>query len=267
MADEYRLEGGLVKPGIDVVVVNYRTPGLLEAFLRSNHLHGAPVESDTWVAQVDPLDADLQVPTFGAHCIVHDTNVGFARAVNDAVARGEREFLAIFNSDTELLETTMRQCISALEENPDWGVLGPRQVDRNNRLTHAGIFGTLERPAHRAWRAADSHEFWDIREAVTVSGSAYFTRRSMWNQLTECPIYRDLYPDAGGAFLPTQHYYEETWCSYHAQAHDWKVMYYGPARMIHHWHMSSKVGSIEREMKKSQIMFRHACDSHGIPHD
>ena len=255
-----------MKPGVDVVVVNYHTPSLLEAFLRSNEKYGMP-ESDLFVAQVEPTPADLSVGSPGAYVFTHETNVGYAAAVNHAAAYGDREFIAVFNADTELLPDTLSTCLLALQANPSWGVLGPRQVDGHNRLTHAGIFGTLERPAHRAWRHADSEAFADVCEAVTVSGSAYFARRFMWNELSTCPIYRRIYPDVQGAFLPTQHYYEETWCSYHAHAHGWKVVYYGPARMIHHWHQSSKVGSIEREMKRSQMMFRHACDSHGIPHD
>jgi hypothetical protein len=101
-----------------------------------------------------------------------------------------------------------------------------------------------------------------------VSGSAYFIKRKVWDFLTECPTYREVAPKARGAFLPTSHYFEETFCSYHAQAHGWKVMYYGPVVIRHEWHQASPVGGwAERQFPVSQKYFREACGRHGIPCD
>lgn len=118
----------------------------------------------------------------------------------------------------------------------------------------------------------------DVQEAVTVSGSAYFIKREVWEQLSICPTYLEacysLYEaderwNPSGAFLPTDHYYEETFCSYHARAHGWKVLYYGPEKIIHEWHKSSAVGdpSTDGKMNKSRLEFRTACALHDIPHD
>jgi hypothetical protein len=114
--------------------------------------------------------------------------------------------------------------------------------------------------------------FKDRVECVTVSGSAYFIRREVWNTLTCNSKYRKLYPNAIGAFLPTPHYYEETWCSYFARHLGYNVIYDGSVSIGHSWHASSpKPGEgysiADAQFKTSQSIFRGACDYMGIERD
>lgn len=263
----------MYKPGVDCIVVNWHTPALLLNFLNSYLDHGTP-ESSLYVVNNEPTDADHQAVVSWLEgdvsrffYIFHEENIGYGRAVNDAAKHGDREVIAIFNSDTELREGVMGECHQALMANDGWGVLGPRQVDRSNRLNHAGIVGTNQSPTWRTWMSPDTGLFSDVIEAVTVMGSAYFIKRDVWDSLVVCPLYREIAPEAEGAFLPTQHFYEETWASYHARAHGWKVIYYGPACMYHAWHQSSPVGSQDENMRISREFFRKACDHHDISHD
>jgi hypothetical protein len=108
-----------------------------------------------------------------------------------------------------------------------------------------------------------SRTFQDVRDdAVTVSGSAYFVKRHVWDELTECPHFA--WAEAEGAFLPTRHYYEETWCSYHAISHGYRIVYYGLATMIHQWHRSSRIGTVEKLVPESRTLFEEACHRHNI---
>jgi len=267
-----------MRSGIDVIVVNYRTPGDLQQFIESYDAHSGRKDSTLWVVNVDPREADLEVgewaertalnPTFH---IVHDTNIGYGRAVNHAASLGEAQVIAAFNADTRLTEGCLDLCFERLMAEPTWGILGPRQVDNEGRITHAGIFGTHKVPKHRAWHKSNSAAYDDVLEAITVSGSAYFIKRRVWDELTECPIYKEVAPDAEGAFLPTPLFYEETWCSYHAFAHGHKVMYFGEAEMVHRWHESIKSNNksawANEVFKDSRSLFRKACDAHGLEHD
>lgn len=257
-------------PGIDVVVVNYRTPDLLENFLNSYAAQLSEVPTTLHVADVTPLEAfpegvlkDLGTWT------EFDENVGYSGACNELSTLGNHEVVAFFNADTELFDHTLDECHSALMENDGWGVLGPMQVDAKGHITHAGTEGGLQGAVPRGWRSKNLTKYRDVIECPTVFGSAYFVKRACWNELTQCPIYQDSYPEVVGAFLPTPHYYEETWCSYHAFWHGWRVVYYGMSTMLHHWHRASPVGgTTEREyMPRSKKMFQEMCDQHGIPHD
>lgn len=257
---------------LDLIVVNYHTPLDLEAFLRSLHAHEPAVDCALTIVDVASEVHDDIYPwgrngRKGRHVGVVD-NIGYARACNAAAARGTSDVIALFNADTQLRDGSLDCCHDELMAHDDWGVLGPRQVDSNGRLRHAGIFGTNAKPVHRGWAEKDHGQYDDVRQAVTVSGSAYFVKRHVWEELTACPLFRQVAPQAEGAFLPTAHYYEETWCSYHAKAHGYEVVYFGLASIVHEWHRSSPVGGwAEQQLATSQAYFRAACDHHRIAHD
>lgn len=255
---------------MDIVVVNYHTPGDLASLLQSLNRFPPMVPSTLTVVDVESESREETFKWSGGEgtTIGVEENIGYARACNMAAARNGDEIVAFFNADIEFTPYALHNCNSVLERNRDWAILGPCQVDRRNRIRHAGIFGTLETPVHRGWDKINRSQFNDVRDAVTVSGSAYFVKRSVWRELTDCPLFRDIAPEAEGAFLPTPHYYEETWASYHAHAHGYRVIYYGAATMIHKWHQASTVGGwAEQQMPLSRRMFREACDHHGIGHD
>jgi GT2 family glycosyltransferase len=265
-----------VELGVDVVMVNYQTPDDASAFIDS-YAETRPPRSSLFVANVQPNTynkvavetALTQVPGEVYHFDYED-NIGYARACNNAASFGNRRVIAFFNADTRLTPHLLTLITDELEAHKDWGVVGPRQYDDHGRITHGGIFGTEAQPHFAGrWQAPDHGQFNEIDDtAVSVSGSAYFIQRGLWDLLTDCPIYRQAAPDAEGAFLPTPHYYEETFCSYHARAHGFKVVYYGALGMVHRWHKASQVGGYaERMMPISQTMFRAACDLHSIPHD
>jgi len=263
----------------DVCVVSYRTPTELDNFLRS-YSEFAPGDARLLVRLNDPVGEENYVVAKWDHMIdVLDTgeNIGYARAVNRLVALGSSETVAIFNADIVLTADAIQNCQDALMAEDNWAVLGPKQIDDSGRITHAGIFGTNQAPAHRGWKEMGYSKYQDVKEAVTVSGSAYFIKRSVWNELSNCVNYKEYLehsgfkkvPDEVGAFLPTKHYYEETFCSYHAREHGYNVVYYGPVSVTHLWHRSSRVGdpSSDGQMKASQAIFRAACDLHGISRD
>lgn len=260
--------------GLDVIVVNYRTPEDLEGFLASLDRFPPKVPFTVTVVDVDPKNTLVapfvldQWSFVSASTICTEINVGYARAVNQAASRGRSEVLAIFNADVELTAHALQDCYDALRSHSEWGVLGPLQTNGEGKITHAGIFGTNKQPKHRDWQRRVQPEHRDVQSAVTVSGSAYFIKRTVWDELHCCLYYKNKYPEAEGAFLPTQHYYEETWCSYHARDHGYEVVYYGPVEIIHKWHQASPVGGeADKQMPISRKMFREMCYYHNIECD
>jgi GT2 family glycosyltransferase len=268
-------------PGIDVVVVSYRTPEDLSAYIQSFTTIEGELPAALHVVNVDPTTEDsaaaktaLQDVTAPYTYVEHVENVGYARACNaaaSAVSDRAREIIAFFNADTRLAPGVLSHCHQLLMENEDWGIVGPKQVDDNGLITHAGIYGTNEHPSFDGrWKRVDQGQYDELRDdCVTVSGSAYFVKRDCWDGLASCPTFAQVAPDAEGAFLPTPHFYEETWCSYHARSHGWKVAYTGLVGMVHKWHQASPVGGrAEREyLPASRRLFRHACEAHQISHD
>lgn len=265
---------------IDVCVVSYKTPEELNRFIFS-HQKFAP-ETNLFVKVNDPSQRDREVieiwQALFKFSVTFGPNNGYARSVNLLVGQGNSEVVAIFNADVRLTENSVQDCATALMAHDEWGVLGPRQVDGDNRLTAAGVFGTGDRPKHRGWKAVDRDQYTDIRDdAITVSGSAYFIKRKIWNEIANDLVYNEfLYdrefnldsPEINGAFLPTAHFWEETFSSYMVRHLGYKVVYYGPVVLIHLWSVSGHTElNTPSKVKESQKLFREACDYIGILHD
>lgn len=264
---------------LSCAVVNYHTPDDLHKFVQS-WLCQAMRTTELIVIDVEPTEAESTAvaewlaPLMGDNLIQYwpmDYNCGYSGACNFAATVMEGDVYAFFNADTVLHDDTLRSCYDGIKSNEEWGVLGPLQYDSAGRITAAGIFGTNTTARHRDWRKRVTVNHRDVRDdAITVSGSAIFVKRDCWYDCALDSKFFALYPEAqGGAFLPTPHYYEETWLCYFARHKGWKAIYWGEAEMIHEWHKASPVGSkTEKEYKpKSQKMFRDACQYFGIECD
>lgn len=252
------------------VVVNYKTPKMLHRFADSyqefvktedSRLVVVDVESDYTDDSYSGVDADI--------FLWSQDNIGFARSVNLGVQTGlgilDADIIGIFNADTAFLNseciTTTLKCFS--EDNV--GVVGPRQVDSKNRVTHAGFYnknGTIVGPG---WHERNVGQYISVMDAHYVSGSAMFVRRTVWDELSSCESFLDASPEADGAMLVTPHYYEDRFLCEHALAHGHRVIYNGSGTMLHEWHASSPVGSwVDQEHKESRKIFSNACRVHGF---
>lgn len=259
---------------ITLVVVNFKTSTDLFDFCKSYEENPPSVESQLVIVNNEPEEADMKVANHFVErgtCQLHiaQENLYYSGALNRAgMMVPNWDVIAYFNADTQLTPGVIDSCYDLIMDNDDIGVVGPAQVNKRGDVTHAGIFGTLAAPKHRGWKDRWRTEYEDVADAVTVSGSAYFVRRECYEDQDTCSLYRELHPDVEGPFLPTNHYYEETWFSYHAQAHGWRVVYNGQASMIHEWHKATPVGGwAEQQMPHSRKMFREMCDHHDIDHD
>jgi GT2 family glycosyltransferase len=201
-------------------------------------------------------------------------NVGYSHACNYMASKSNGDVLALLNGDVWLTSTDVANIQDIFDNNPDIHILGPKQRDEKGFITHAGIIGTNTAPKHRGWREHDPYDllYKDRVECVTVSGSAYFVRRDVWEAMSNHPEYKKIAPNAMGAFLPTPHYYEETWCSYFARHLGYNVVYDGSVSIGHSWHASTPkpgegVSHADKYFPISREIFRKACDHFGIERD
>lgn len=260
---------------IDLCVVSYNTRDKLER-LCCELLSDAEPHWQPWrlyVADNGSTDGSVEwlkerQRTYEIEHVAYNENIGYAAACNQLAGYGTGEIIGLLNADV-WFATSDVQKIERSFRDQEVSILGPKQRNEQGSIVHAGIFGSNEQPKHRGWRQHDPQDqfYRDKQECVTVSGSAYFIRRTTWETLTQCKIYQSIAPEAPGAFLPTPHFYEETWCSYHARAHGFKVFYDGSISIGHSWHASSPVGSQNDKFRMSYGIFSAACDAHAIAHD
>jgi len=237
---------------IDLCVVNHNTRTLLQRFLDTLHSdmygpNGALAKN--WNLYIMDNDStDDFVPwlrkneqRYWINRTYLRENVGYSAAINYMAKTSSAEIVGVLNGDVWMTSEDCLNIEKIFANNPDIHILGPKLYK-------------------------------DQIDCVTVSGSAYFVRRDVWDTLTNNPKYRELYPDAVGAFLPTPHYYEETWCSYFARHLGYNVVYDGSVSIGHSWHASTPrpgqgVSQADRYFPISREIFRKACDYMGIERD
>ena len=260
---------------IDLCVVHYNTPSLLERLLENCHSdysrniwtmyladNGSGHETDAWI--------DENLYKYNVHKYFKNENIGYSAACNQLASIGSGEIIGLLNADIWFSTKDIIAIQEAFDANSDMHILGPKQRDQDGYITHAGIVGSNIKPVMRGWKKYDPDDllYKDVVECVTVSGSAYFIRRDTWNSMTYHPKYQNLVSGAIGAFLPTPHYYEETWCSYFARHLGYNILYNGNISIGHDWHKSSRIGGeADQKFKISQKIFRDACDYFEIERD
>lgn len=256
-------------PSIDLIVVNYKTYNLIDDFLNSYRQFKPTVDSRVILVDNETNGEELyKIKTDDVEVYPFKANLGYAGACNFGASLGNSDYIAFLNSDTRFInDTCVDKCVEYMDKHDDVAVVGPLQYSSDGIVTHGGILGSHEKPHQRGWRSKNLNEYRDTLDAVTVAGSAFFLRRSIWDEMQECPIYKEQFPLAEGGFPPFPHFYEETLFCYHVFAHDYRCVYLGDAEMIHEWHKSSAVGSQSENFRIGQSGFRLFCDDHGIPHD
>lgn len=277
---------------VDLCIVSYNALEKTERLLHSIYELNDNSLFDVYVADNGSSDGSAEALVHLAKdygfTYFQNPNVGYSAACNQLAYAGTNNIIGLLNCDVWFDANNIRQIIDSFLLHPDAGVIGPKQRDENGNITHAGIVGSNIAPRHRGWQQPDKldTEYKDFIECVTVSGSAYFVRRSIWEEASSNREYMRLYDkfadhsssrlrvspkywlDNPGAFLSTPHYYEETFASYFIRHLGYKICYDGTISMGHSWHGSHEKNSkMDKMFTVSQAMFREACDHFEITHD
>lgn len=131
---------------LSVIVVNFNTGSLLGECLASVRRFAGDVALECLV--VDNASSDGSLDVLGefpeVQCLRNAENVGFARAVNQALQVAKGRYLLLLNPDTRIVSPVFRELIAFAEAHPRTGVVGPRLVNPDGTLqTSAYRFPTL----------------------------------------------------------------------------------------------------------------------------
>lgn len=242
-----------------VVVVNYRTPGMLMDCLET--LVPQVRELDAEVAIVDNASADDSVAQLGAwiesrnaqgcvHLIEAAENAGFSAGNNIGIASCTASFYLLLNSDTLVRPGALERLMAtAKAAGPDVGLVSPRlewpdgepqescfryhrPVSELIQSSRTGIIADFFGHAEVAMRASDERSFPE------------------WTSFACVMIRRDVFERVGlmddGFFM----YFEDVEFSFRARQAGFRVLHDPDARVVHLRGGSSPVKSRTAQRKR-----------------
>lgn len=154
---------------VRVGIVSWNTAALLDRCLRSLPAALGDLAAEVVVVDNDSTDESVEVARrHDVDLISNSENVGYARAMNQALAGSEAEVLIALNPDTVSAPGSLARLAEALRDGPaDVGLVAPRIVNPDGSLQHSvyrfptpGIYALawfLPRSLQRGWLA---RRFW-----------------------------------------------------------------------------------------------------------
>ena len=120
---------------LSVIIVNYNTAALLKRLLESVVRNLSNVEYEICVIDNASTDESLNVlSTYPQIQVIRNqTNVGFAKGVNQGLKTGTGELVVWLNPDTELLDNHFSDIVKYMKDHPEVGILGPTIVNFGRR--------------------------------------------------------------------------------------------------------------------------------------
>ena len=145
-----------------VIVVSTNEAHWLRPALSTVFEHAGDIELDVVVADNASTDGtrDLVESEFPGARIVGCENHGFAHANNRAWMTTDARYALFLNPDTEIVDGTFAELVAAMDERPDVGLAGVKQVTGDGEL-----FPTIRRfpNALRALGEALGSERWPVQ--------------------------------------------------------------------------------------------------------
>jgi len=136
-------------PELSIVVISWNARDVLKGCLES--LKPVVADGSCRVLVVDNASEDGSAEMVSSDypdvtLIKAESNLGFARANNLALASTTTDYVLLLNSDTVVTRDAILRMLTALKTNPEYAIVGCRQVDGDGNEHNAfGRFPSLRR--------------------------------------------------------------------------------------------------------------------------
>jgi len=246
-------------PDVSIIIVNWNTRQMLAECLASLYASIAGANYDVWVVDNASSDGSLEMLRTDfpkVNLIANASNVGFARANNQAIAASTGRYVLLFNSDALLTPGALEALLAVAESHPRAGIVGacllnPDGTFQASFTNFPGLWQEfliltgLGRLLRGRWYPSHGPHAGEAPRPVDyVEGACMLGRR-------------DAIQAVGGLDEGYFMYAEDVeWC-YVMRQHGWQVWYQPAARITHFGGGSSRTRRPEREadMYRSRVQF------------
>ena len=122
---------------LSIVIVNYKTRGLLKQCLKGLRLVRPRIDHEIIIVDNASNDGTKEmIEEFfpEVHLIVNDRNRGFAVGNNQGILAATGRYVMILNPDIAVLEGSIEKLIVFLESHPDAAAVGPKLVNPDGSI-------------------------------------------------------------------------------------------------------------------------------------
>ncbi len=202
-----------------------------------------------------------------AKLIVNEKNLGFAWANNIGIRESRGKYLALINSDVEVLPGCVGKMVDYIEKNGETGMLGPKMVDPSGNLQLSCMgFPTLWNSLCRALALDTTFPgikffsgylmtYWphdSTREVDIINGCFWLVRRGALDKVGLLDERFFIYGE------------DKDWCKRFREA-GWKVVYFHEARSIHYGGGSSSNAPVKFFIEMNRADIKYWNKHHGRP--
>lgn len=193
---------------ISIIIINYNTQKLLADCLKSIYQNQPKFKFEIIVADNASQDGSSEMVKQDfpkARLLKNKSNLGFARANNQAAKISRGEYLLFLNSDTIIVNQALEKMADFLDQNSQIGIIGPKLVSKNHRVQshiigyQLDLWGSLKNKLmeflgkffseSKGFQKIASHwnlEYWGWskpRSVDWVTGAALMVRKKLFSQI------------------------------------------------------------------------------------
>jgi GT2 family glycosyltransferase len=117
---------------LSVIIVNYNVKYFLEQCLHAVVKSAQAIHSEIVVVDNNSIDDSVHMVREKfpqVRLIANNTNLGFAKANNQAIRICSGRYILLLNPDTLVQEDTFIRCLEYMDNHPDIGCLGVKMID------------------------------------------------------------------------------------------------------------------------------------------
>ena len=235
-------------PEVSVSIVNWNSSSQLKRCLDSVYSQEGV---DKEVIVVDNASSDFDPRLFeksypSLKLLVNKENVGFAKALNQAVGVSNGEYLLFLNPDVEFEgRDGLRQLLDFIRKDRKIAIVGPKLLNPDGSLQPSGrkfpsfvdlVYG-LDPPLFSKFIRHDPFQRTDFDKVVEVdevSGACFLIRK-------------DVFKAVGGFDENFFLYFEEVDLCKRVKRMGFKVYYYPEVKVFHQWGASSRKNPLSRK--------------------
>lgn len=127
----------MIQPTLSVIIVNWNTRKHLKQCLHYIYQHTHGIDFEVFVVDNGSHDgsAEMVEKNFPSTKLIRNkTNLGFAKANNQAIRQAKGEYILLLNSDTKITEQALEKMVEFMAENDKVGILGCKLLNPDRTL-------------------------------------------------------------------------------------------------------------------------------------